>query len=257
MGDTYDSAAIAELGVKYPGETINLSNLQRKITLTLDSNLMPSGYYRTIVTVVYEYKFRKADLQMSDPYELKVSIPFNNTGDEDTKSLRNVYLYYYPLYTEGTNKDTICIQNPDNKDFNLYVIKQESTGIAQNDLQTKEQAYRMDFEVEETTESADGKSHISLFTNLNESLYSIYTTATIPPIQQVTFKRKGVSTFDGTMFRMKDIRNMHASDRMYSVTIELYSSEKAENLSSFQAEDISDWFKDDNRLISISSSISQ
>lgn len=257
MGDTYDSSAIAELGVKYPGETITPADLERKITLTLDHNLMPSGYYRTIVTVVYEYRFRKSDLTMSDPYELKVSIPFNNTGDEDTKSLRNVYLYYYPLYKEGTNKDTICIKNPDNKDFNLYVIKQENTGISQSDLQIKENAYRMDFVVEETTESADGKSHISLFTNLNESLYSVYTSATIPPIQQATFKRKGVATFDGSMFRINDIRNMQASDRMYNVTIELFSSEKAENLTSFQAADVATWFDEDNRLITISSTISQ
>ena len=256
MGDTYDAAAIAELSVKYPGETITPANLQRKIILKVDNDLTIDNKYRTKVTVSYEYKFRKADTTMSDVYEYKISIPFNNEGDENDKSLRNVYLYYYPLYKEGTNKDTICIKNPDNKDFNLYVIKQENPTVTQLDLQAKEQAYRVDFEVEETTDNADGKSHISLYTNWNESLYAIYSTVPLPTISQVSFKRKGVAT-NQDMFRMSDIRNMQATDRMYNVIIDVYSTEKAENLASFQAEGIETWFKDDNRLISISSTISQ
>lgn len=255
MAYNADELALNELAVLEPSETVERSKLHRIITITVDDALMPGNIHRTKVDVDYDYYFDKADGTMSRIYPHE-SHTWDNTGYETSKQLRNIYFYYYPLYKEGSSTDTIVFNNPDNLDIELYVIKQEGFGLSQNEIRTKEQSYKVTFNVNETTLNSVGNSHVTLHTNWNENLNAVYSSTALPEINQVEFRRNGIVVTKDT-FQMTDIKNKQESDRMYDVTIEIYKSEKADVFSDFSGADISTWFTEDNHLITMTSSISQ
>lgn len=257
MGKYYDSTSMSDLEVQ-EGETVEPEELHRIIEITVDDALVAGtlgGTHRTTVDVKYIYYFDKEDGTVSEEHWFREST-WDNAGNEDNKKLRNVYLYYYPLYKVGGSTDTIVVNNPDNLDIELYLIKQESPFLGQTELKTKEQNYKVTFNVKETTLNSVGNSHVTLHTNLNESLYAIYSTTPMGELNQVDFRRNGI-TVTKDMFQMTDIKNKQEKDRMYDVTVEIYKSEKADSFSDFSSADISTWFTEDNHLITMTSSISQ
>ncbi len=259
MKENLDSEAIHELEsrAEYAGETIELGNLHRIITIDISDALMagPSGLHRTKIDVTYDYYFEKQNGTPSDPYEANKTVAFDNEGNEDVKQLRNIYLYYYPMYKEGTNTDTIIVNNPNNVDVDLFIIKQENNDLTQQQMKINEMAYRVYFNVNEPTTSVDGNSHITLHTNLNENLMSVYD-STLSPISQVQYRRNS-GTVSQDMYRVTDIKNKQAKDRIFNVTVELFKSEKANDLANFSADVPANWFKAENHLVTMTSSISQ
>lgn len=252
-----DSETIADLSSMNPGETISQSNLHRIITIDISDALMAgtSGNHRTKIEVTYDYYYEKIDGTLSDPYEGNKITAFDNEGSEDIKQLRSIYLYYYPLYKSGTNTDTIVVNNPDNLDVDLFIIKQESDTLSQQDMKIFEQSYQVYFNVVESTTSADGNSHITLHTNLNENLMAIYD-STLGTTYQAFYRRNSIPVAE-SMYRVTDIKNKQAKDRIYNVTVELYKSEKSDDLAEFCAEAPANWFKPENHLVTMTSSISQ
>lgn len=268
MGKDYDEKAVTRLE-QLSGVSLDTTKLRRTIKITISDALTGIGKYRTKVDVEYIYSCDLdgngvADdldgdgLSSDDEFVMKVASPFDNEGNEDIKQLRNLYLYYYPLYDYsgvGIN-DYVVINNANNKDVEVYMIKQETEGLSQTQLRDKELSYQVSFNVVETTENSVGNSHITLHTNWNESLYAIYSTGTVLPISQVTLNRNGFWVSEDK-FQMTDLKNKQDKDRMYNVTVEIYSSTKAASLSEFQSADISTWFSVDNHLVTITGSASQ
>ena len=260
MSNTLDSTAMTMMEDYNPGETVTDNNLYRIIQVTIDSALTPSGTdYRTIVKVDYYYYIRKADGSLTTPMQvITTNTAFDNIGEEKSKKLRNVYLYYYPLYgsTTASCKDYITIKNDDNMDIELYLIKQEKQEFdgMYMELENKENSYGMTFNVVETTYNADGKSHITLHSNLGSNLASIYTHSAYTP-NQTKYQRNGVpATKD--MFNTTDIKNKQAQDRIFDVTVDIYRSESMD-ATTFTAQSVEDWFSEDNYLMTVTSSISQ
>lgn len=268
MGKDYDGNAKVKLE-QLSGRTIMDSQLRRTIKLSISDALMGSGSYRTKVEIEYIYScdlngdgigddLDGDGLTKDDEYVLKVDNPFDNTGFEDVKQLRNLYLYYYPLYDYsgvGIN-DSIIIDNSANKDLEVYVIKQETGSLSQTELRDKENSYEVSFNVVETSTNSLGKSHITLHTNWDENLYSIYSSGMVPAVNQATYNRNGVWV-NKDMFQTTDLKNKQAKDRMYDVTVEIFASEKASSLSDFQNADVSTWFDADKHLVTITGSTSQ
>lgn len=260
MKQTLDNDAITELQRANPSETVTKSNLHRKITIDIQDALMagPEGLHRTKITVYYEYYFIKANGTKSKTETLTESYVFNNEGYEDVKQLRNIYLYYYPMYKEGTNTDSIFVKNENNLDVELYVIKQETPGITYAELSLKEQYYTAYFNVKETTTKADGSSHIELHSNWNENLYAIYSATPLLELDHQVELRRNTFPVTKDIYNMTDIKNKKENDRIYDVTVEIYESEKATSLSDFSAvTEPSKWFEAENHLITMTSSISQ
>lgn len=257
-----DQEAIDELSVANSGATINLGNLHRVITVDIDNALMagPGGGYRTKVRVSYDYYFTKLDSTNSDTLApIPTNTVFDNEGDEDIKQLRNIYLYYYPMYKEGSNTDTIVINNPDNMDVNIFIIKQEKkdSNLHQTELKDDEVNYKVTLDVKETTENVEGKSHIKLHTNLNENLANAYWAVPLPEVNQVEYRRNS-ALVSGEMFYKTDIKNKQAHDRMYNVTVDIYRSEFFDDFNTFYTgTNVSEWFKSENHITTMTSSISQ
>ena len=263
MSGTLNQANINKLQMDNPGLTINESNLYRKIVITIENaQLIGTTQYRTKVKVDYYYRAKKP----SGGYtawvqETGTNVVFDNYGSETEKQLRNIYLYYYPLYGAtyyNQKKDVISIVNNNNRDVDLYVVKQEPYGstLTNAQLATKEKSYRMTFDVNETSFNADGKSHITLHTNLGENLATIYTGLTYSqPTPHYT--RNGIDT-NAAMYGVTDIKNKQAYDRIFDVTVEVYKSEEAADVATFVSSTApADWFKEENHLITVTSTISQ
>lgn len=261
MKTTLDEEAKVFLQMQYPGETITDNNLYRIIQMTIDNALAPGSTtdYRTTIKVDYFYYIRKANGTLTSPIQIiGTNTVFDNVGTETTKQLRNIYLYYYPLYGSTTLscKDFITIKNDDNMDVELYVIKQEAPAYDGNymELETKENSYGVTFNVVETNDNAEGKSHITLRTNWGSNIASIYTNSAYTP-NQTRYQRNGIpATKD--MYNTTDIKNKQSHDRIYNVTVDIYRSE-SKSSAEFTAEALADWFKEDDYLMTITSSISQ
>lgn len=255
MGSNYDDMAMHQLTLA-EGEDATEDELHRVIEVVIDDAVMPGGSHRTRVDVNYLYSFDKNDGSISGSFKVKESTPFYNEGNEETRPLRSIYLYYYPLYEDGSNSDAIVVKNPDNVDVELYIIKQQDATLSDDQLRIKENNYDVIFNVEETTTNVGGRSHITLHTNWDENLYAVYSPVALPSPNQATFRRNNVTVSD-TIFARTDIRNKSASDRMYDVRVEIYSSEKASNEGDFLAIAPSDYFKAENHLFTFESSICQ
>ncbi len=263
MKGSLDDDGLTLMQMTNPSESVSENNLYRIIEVTIDNALMvgTSGQYRTSVKVDYYYYIKKADNTTTQPLPVTgTNTVFDNDGNEDEKQLRNIYLYYYPMYssTRINPKDTIIINNNNNMDVELYVIKQEpaDSAVTQQQLIDKENTYGVSFNVKETTTTADGKSHIELHTNWNENIGSIYTNTVFTP-DQVIFNRNGNPTTK-EMYKMTDIKNKKSYDRIYEVTVDIYASEEINDFNTFYTgTTLSEWFKEEDHLITITSSISQ
>lgn len=251
MGD-YDQQALTEFQLECGA--VNENQIHRTITIKVENDPVLGAVDRTTVKVYYHYEYVYGGVTKVVDYD---SIAFDNTNNEDIQKLRNVYLYYYPSYgrTDMAYRDDIVIENYDNKDMEVYIIKQEDINLTQGALTTKEIGYKVDFNVRESTTNAAGNSHVALRTNLNQNLADIYTGATTSTTQ-VNFAYNGTFATSDT-YQMKDIRNKQAMDRMYNITVEIYESESISDLATFQSADVSTWFKDENHLITITGSSSQ
>ncbi len=263
MSQTLDQANIEKLKLNNPGLTVDESNLYREIVITIENALMvgPSGKYRTKVKVDYFYRAKTASGFTPWIQTNSTNTVFENVGNEDEKQLRNIYLYYYPLYGATSsldNKDVITIKNNNNKDVELYIIKQEpaSGGMTDAQLAAKDLTYQVTLNVEETTTNADGKAHVQLHTNWGENLASIYTGMSYAQ-PAPRYLRNNIDT-TADMYNVTDIKNKKAHDRIFDVTVEVYKSEAVTDLATFEASTTpADWFKEENHLITVTSSISQ
>lgn len=264
MKDDLDSETFYQKDMDYPSENLEQEDLYRIINITINNDLMagPTTQYRTSVKVDYLYYIRKDDNTFTTPIPgIGTNTVFDNDGNESEKQLRNIYLYYYPLYTskylDTVHNDIIIIDNNSNMDVDLFVIKQEpaNNALTQAEMEIQEQTYGVTFKVNETTLNSEGKSHVRLFTNWNENLGTIYSGNHYSTNQVKLYRNNVQVTAD--MFNMNDIKNKQAQDRIYDVTVEIYQSESMD-ASTFAASTLpSEWFKEENHLMTITSSISQ
>ena len=264
MKDDLDLTSLDQMKLNNPGEAkADGSNLCRTIEVTIENALMvgPSEEYRTTIKVDYYYYIQRNDGTFSIPIQtIGTNTVFENAGMEAEKQLRSIYLYYYPLYnsTFSNCKDIIKIKNPNSMDIDVYIIKQEpsSGGMTPQTLASKEQTYGVTLNVEEPDFNAQGKSHIILHTNWDENLAEVYTGMSYTTNQAI-YKRNGYLVTED-MFGKTDIKNKKAYDRMFDVKVEIYKSEECSDLSTFKTSiPLSDWFKEENHLITVTSSISQ
>lgn len=247
----YDNEALNAFQLHFSTASIDETKIHRTITIKINNAAAPLGADKTKVTVLYDYEYNGWSMPTI------TSIPFDNEGNELIQPLRNIYLYYQPSYDRSSYlyRDDIVIENMNNKDVEVYIIKQEDDSLEQNVLQTKELSYKVDFNVRETNNNAQGNSHITLHTNWNQSLADVYF-GTNTTISQVSWLRNGVATTQDT-YQKTDIKDKKASDRMFDVTVEIYESSAAGSLSELQGADISTWFSEDKHLITITGSSSQ
>ena len=197
------------------------NSMQRKITVNIEKDGQLNRVY-----VTYEYSYAG--------YTKKVNHLIYNNSESPDYSLRSIYLFYVPLY--NGNQEEIIINNPDNVDTNVYLIKQRTPSTNTASLYTKEMAYKCRVSVNENVSGFNASTHkayVSIRTNLGNNLYA-NTIEPTPVPGQVAYRYAGS---DGVyrenlvekMLNLNVLDGSAAKDRIFTVTVAIYKEGEAAN----------------------------
>ena len=184
------------------------NNAKRVIEVTIDETILISGETVSYVTVKYYYYY-----QTNKMYEV-TDVVFDNSVSPEYE-LRNMFLFFRPSY--GYAEDEIIINNIDDKEMNLYLVKQQlgdATGLI-----SKENGYRAKVVVN-GKESA--KSLLSINTNLGTNLGN---GQSVDAQAKYTYSDGTFSYTDAVANAMLGINNLADSevkDKLMDVTVEIY-----------------------------------
>ena len=200
-----------------------MNAMKRTITIDIERD---GALYRVYAT--YEYKYGS--------YTETVRHLIYNNSESPDYGLKSVYLFYLPHYPSTTSsvKDEIIINNNDNVQANVYIIKQRSSSISAAELLTRETTYKCNVTVKENVSSYNSSSHdayIAVRTNLGTNLYHQNTKID----NQVTYGYKGANgalEINPYVKKMLDVNTLDGSkekDRIYEVTVSIYKKGEAAN----------------------------
>ncbi len=195
--------------------------MSRKIIIDIENK---SNIQQVFVTYEYTYNGEKESLR---------SLIYDN-AESQANEVRSVYLFYLPFYSsrEGHLLDTIEINNLDNQEVDVYLVKQRVNSVDTSYLLTQETTYKTSVTVKEDAGSYSASSHrayMTLRTNLGANLYQsslalanqydlLYGSETrVPAINSNNRKILGVSGLDGA----------EVKDRIYDVTVTIYEKGEA------------------------------
>ncbi|MCI5855813.1 MAG: prepilin-type N-terminal cleavage/methylation domain-containing protein [Agathobacter sp.] len=187
-----------------------------KITRSIELNVRNISGVET-VELVYNYSAKDSG---GNTLTYNLSSTLFDNGDAPEQKLENVYLLYFPWY-QGAS-DSITVNNPDNVDFTLHLIKQKGSDQAADDaaLAVCEATYKMDLYVKETSPDAKGHSHCDIQSNLNENLA---TKAAASQIRWCQYNSNAASNVWTDVLQGRSITTPAAKwDRLFDVTVEIY-----------------------------------
>lgn len=140
---------------------------------------------------------------------------FNNMDTE--MELRNVYLFYFPLYG-STAKDEIIFNNTDKIPLTFHITKQEPSTVT-TALMSAERNYKCDVKL---YDGASSQKVITLRTNLGRNLYDAHTPGVVNarPLY-ISYFLNGVSKTE-TDLGVTNLSGEEVNDRLFDVTIDLY-----------------------------------
>lgn len=176
----YDTEAIAEFTTKAAayGEAFQEGKIERVITV----DVLTEASDKVRVTAQYFYKYKRTNGSYLEYSGQEATIFYG-----DKSNFRNVYLYFYPMYTSTTSnvKDKIVVNNNNNSEaaygrnpysFNLFLIKQENNvRYTRNEIKSLERYYRCYVTVMDTNHSNE-VNPVVIRTNIGTNLYSVYDT---------------------------------------------------------------------------------
>lgn len=208
------TSVLQEMNSPYaPATPIKEEDLFMKIVMEVKNT--PSSSGKNLTTATIHYEFSTIDTP-ADVYEADYDF-FSNyaTGAE----LRNVYLFYYPLYG-GKKPDEIIYKNANSVPSTLHVIKQEPVDTTY--LNTKELNYKCNFNIEETGDRVNPitKLHTNLDTNLND-VYFPELTPTPLPVFNIKYYLNSVQIARDS-FNIQTLSGEKTIDRIFDVIIDLY-----------------------------------
>ena len=201
-----------------PVTPVQESDIFREITIDVDKQVI-SGSDVIIGNIYIKYTaygkgHAGADIEY-EPLGAAGKQIFSNVSSG--MELRNVYLFYYPIYygTYGLNYDTITFNNPDDLPLTFHVIKQEPSSV-DSTLTNKETNYHCDLNIE------DGTGNLTkVRTNLTRNLFDAYSgTVNAKPIF-IRFFLDGAAKSEAD-FGAKNLAGVEQTDRLFDVTINLY-----------------------------------
>lgn len=212
----YDREAFEAMNI-IPG--FNPDEVKRTITITVKDKPLLNGETISRVSALYEYFFMDT-VQYSE-----TDWVFDNT-DEPTKRLRNIFLFYQPYYSDSTyidGRDTICLNNPDDRELELYVVKQQTETNIQ-ELSRKERSYQNSVKITNSGFYPD-QSYVGIHTNLG---YNLADGILMPANPQARYYLNGrlISGEQALtdVLHLGGLTNDRASDKILDVKIEVFKA---------------------------------
>ncbi len=201
-----------------------------RLEKTTTVNINTSGGISTVTVlvnyhyIVADYPFYPTDEFSPDYFTLEgdISIP-SVTAYDNTDTVANgallgdVYLYYYPAYSNGSAgtriaHETIEIYNNSGSAKNVYLIKQKNTSLSDTQLNTCENSYTPTV----VGVSAVAGDEIYLFHNLNQNV-------TEAGSGTGTFSISGMAETKTDMFAEKE------EILLYNVKVSIYEAGEADS----------------------------
>lgn len=204
---------------------LSQSDVKRTITVDIEKN---DGV--TTVYVTYRYSLKdKTGKDVTFPVAGSARekdfthIIYDNSTDKVNNSLRNVYIYYDPWYSNGsitTAKnciDTFVINNDDKIKCTVNIVKQ-NTG--ETNLAAKELNYKACVKVNESGNS--DVSNVSIASNFDTNISSEASTKTV---DQAIYEYNGSALAKDKISVKTGITQNTTEDRIYDVVVDVYDDE--------------------------------
>lgn len=215
---------VLELDSKYSG--IKQKDITRTITVDVTKTT------HTVVKVSYSYSFKYDGKKVVFPApnsleaEDYTSVVYDSSDLTDDAYLRNVYLFYQPWYTSVSTTgyagctDVIKINNKDNLDFTMNIIKQNC--VDPSYLYSYEKNYDVFVDMVETGSNTQ-KAHMNIATNLNVNLANPQDQ--IKPTQAIYRYNNNVNQNQvNNLVKIGSLNREEVSDRYFDVTVDIYDS---------------------------------
>ena len=223
---------ISTIQLQYGITGLTQSDISRTITVDIAKD---STTGVTTVTASYKYYIRSRNITFPEAGSLHeqdyVSVIYDNSSHVDD-ALKNVYLFYYPWYTSTHSyplaTDSIVINNPDNVDCNVHIIKQTNTDASY--LYSAETGYRCAVYVNEPANNgANTKAHTKINTNIGKNIaISDPTNLAYNISNQVTYIYNNTNANQSLVVNgiidINAMTDMEESDRLFDVTVDVYPS---------------------------------
>ena len=223
--DVYN--AVQNMNTIYsPATEIKEENVKRTITIDVDQNVV-AGKTDVKATIKIKYLAEGFGTGGTDiEYE-----PLGATGKQiygtttEDMELRNVYLFYFPMYNDAAHQDEIIFNNNNPIELQLHIVKQEPTS-ATSALIAKESSYHCAVEINDTGIGSAADSATKLVTNLTTNLYEVNAPITAlgtlyTPSGNVKYQFNGFLVSE-TDLGVKNLAGTAVKDRIYDVTIRIY-----------------------------------
>lgn len=222
----YDVDARNDIEMKLNSQGIAFDQSREYRTITIDA--VASGTDVTVeVTYSYSYKY-------TDGTEYQSLERTSNVYAGTIDSFRNIYLYYYPLYTNSAQpQDTIIFNNNvagSPFETELYLIKQEDQTMNRHDLKVNENQYKVAIHVNDSEVGEGNPCSTHIRTNIGTNLYHVYdTTGTTMevPNQGRYYHNSSLNPYTGAnaiaKFDIRDLYNMDTKTAYLNAEIKVFS----------------------------------
>ncbi len=223
------NSAIQNMNAMFtPTDELKEKDIQRTITIDVDQTTVGTKKItKATIKIKYVAKGKGTggtDLEY-DALGVTGKQIFNNSSSEE--ELRNVYLFYYPIYNASSsgNTDVIVFNNNEALDLKFLLAKQEPAS-ATSDLINKEANYtcRVDIHDVGVGSAADSKTKIQ--TNLDINLYDAYasTSAKYPASGNIKYYFNDAAVLNLEQLGVKSLAGRETKDRIYDITIKVYEA---------------------------------
>ena len=224
-----------------PTSEITEPDIQRTITIDVDQTTV-AGKNVTKAKVHIKYVAKGKGIGGTDleyePMSASGKQIFSNTTED--MELRNVYLFYYPIYNAEANKDQIIFNNNNAVDLQFHITKQEPSA-ADSSLIIKEAGYRCDVRIKDAGIGSAADSATKIQTNLTTNLYNVYAPESAPysASPNIRYYFNGAADLIGAL-NVKNLAGSEVKDRIFDVTVKIYEAGAALN-----------GFPEDERLVTL------
>ena len=229
------NAIISAIQLQYGISGLSESDINRTITIDIKKS---STTNVTTVTASYRYYVRSRNITFPESGSLNeedyTSVIYDNSS-HNTDELKNLYLFYYPWYSSThsypLNTDSIIINNKDNLDIGVHIVKQNNIDPAV--IRGAEGSYRCAVHINEPTNNgANPKAHCKINTNLGKNIgYDDMSNPSYNVPRQATYiynnTNANQSTVVNGIIKINEMTVMEKSDRLFDVTVAVYPANTA------------------------------
>lgn len=204
--EAYNANALAEFQSAHPemSEENIAQKMKKTITVTVERTRVGAGAFRVRVLAEYHYTFQKSGIEPVIEY-VKTQTCFDST--EADQELRNVYLYYLPLYSDAVARDEIVFENMAGIPVNFYLFKQDT---AETSVEA-DNRYRMKLAFKEpigaTASTMATELHTNLISLVDMSACSVFLNGSSVALDQVA---------------SDEILEADSLDRVFDVEVNVY-----------------------------------